>query len=1072
MEMTRSNALRWMSACVCVLAGAALEARTVALWPLEYDHAAGANGGNGGKCAIDSANDFVVSNAVWHGDAVIDGPGWNLPPNPDTTANMRFSPTNHTSMGTTRAVTWFLQNDTIAGRYLKPTQEFTLEGWIKFNGFPKNYLTCIANAFGSGGNDNRFLFTLRNNNGGYTSTTNPEDTEWISFQLWANRPAIGEYVLWKPKGADLVALTNAWHHFALSHTPNSPQGKMEWKFYWDGELKGSYVGDAWNGDETTSSTDNTLHLGTRLASSGVSTYLDYCRLSDTVLEPEDFLCASGTGPVVLSKDDPTLVYWPLGRNADGTIDGSPLEGYPFIGGGRLDAGTEAGADALTRPFVVDPDQAFTGNVPNTATSIKSSTDNKGCLMSPIRIDNMCMAIKELGKQLTLTNDFTVEGWYKFEVRDPSKKYNTWTIIAGSKAGGPGWLLEKYYNPLNDKVYFSMHSQLNNATYIHGSSAPNFGSFLNTEHVWRHLALVYDCDGGEGGRGLWKFYVDGNLSGTCTHTQDVPSGLTYESYFCLGASAKSQSAQNGTGKFDHWRVCRAALEPDQFLCATNGARDATDVLAYWPMDAQRGVYIDGTDLTGNYTFENPRDNKYLAEAVDDTPPQVGLPANNGSVSFYGGSAGDYPYLFTSDANVCDLFSLNGWTFESWVKLTTEASHWGIIFFSSGNTHSSLSVNPNSGLNFTYRTSGQSTKGFVFYSPIIKTKADTEFHDSSGNPIYLPLNVWTHVAFSFTNDNDTCTYTLYTNGVKVSTVTDDFDRYPSIKCVMFGGRPNSSNPFRGRIAGMRFSKSALQPGEFLCDRVAPAASTCAYWPLDYASGAFNLSAYLGGYMADYNMIGISGLERGARGRVPNPDTTPGATGSLTANSGAVSLGSGGRLGADLSYGAEFLDGPFTVEGWYKWANAAGAVRETLVGNHDTATLGGWRLMIDSTESPARFRLLGRLKYPGTVYVDGMFDAGAAAFDGEWHHLALSHDPSAKPTGVWTLMIDGVAAGSVTNIWRPQRAGLGDDVIRLGAASGEKGTVSFIGELDMWRISRGVLDAQSLLYRRPPGSVFIVR
>ena len=227
-----------------------------------------------------------------------------------------------------------------------------------------------------------------------------------------------------------------------------------------------------------------------------------------------------------------------------------------------------------------------------------------------------------------------------------------------------------------------------------------------------------------------------------------------------------------------------------------------------------------------------------------------------------------------------------------------------------------------------------------------------------------------------------------------------------------------------------------------------------------------------MADCNAINVSGLERGARGRVPNPDTTPGATGSLTANSGAVALGSAGRLAADLYYGAEFLDGPFTVEGWYKWANAAGEVCETLVGNYNTSAIGGWRLMIDSTESPVRFRLLGRAKYPGTVYVDGEFAADAAAFDGEWHHLALSHDPIAKPTGVWTLMIDGVAAGSVTNIWRPQRAGLGDDVIRLGAASGEKGAVSFVGGLDMWRVSRGVLDAQALLYRRPPGSVLLLR
>ena len=100
----------------------------------------------------------------------------------------------------------------------------------------------IATAFGSGDN-NRFLFTLRNNSGGCTKETHPDATDWVSFQVWSGRPAIGECVLWKVEGEDLANLLNKWHHFALTHNPANADGNAEWKFYWDGVLKGTKVCD-------------------------------------------------------------------------------------------------------------------------------------------------------------------------------------------------------------------------------------------------------------------------------------------------------------------------------------------------------------------------------------------------------------------------------------------------------------------------------------------------------------------------------------------------------------------------------------------------------------------------------------------------------------------------------------------------------------------------------------------------------------------------------------------------------------------------------------------------------------
>lgn len=73
--------------CAVGACGFAAEARTVALWPLEWDVQ---NQARDGRCAISADNNLsfdsnlvceYVTNAGW---------GWTLPPNPDTTENMLF----------------------------------------------------------------------------------------------------------------------------------------------------------------------------------------------------------------------------------------------------------------------------------------------------------------------------------------------------------------------------------------------------------------------------------------------------------------------------------------------------------------------------------------------------------------------------------------------------------------------------------------------------------------------------------------------------------------------------------------------------------------------------------------------------------------------------------------------------------------------------------------------------------------------------------------------------------------------------------------------------------------------
>jgi hypothetical protein len=72
------------------------------------------------------------------------------------------------------------------------------------------------------------------------------------------------------------------------------------------------------------------------------------------------------------------------------------------------------------------------------------------------------------------------------------------------------------------------------------------------------------------------------------------------------------------------------------------------------------------------------------------------------------------------------------------------------------------------------------------------------------------------------------------------------------------------------------------------------------------------------------------------------------------------------------------------------------------------------------------------------------------------------------VWSLLVDGVAAGSVTNAWRPSSI-LDRVEFRLGAFGGD---TSFAGGYDMWRISRGVRGEDDILWMMPGGTTVFLR
>ena len=1054
-KLTCDKLLAALSAAVCLSWPA--WSKTVALWPLECDDVDSADGG---ICAVSAANDLTVANAAGSLDAVLDGPGWNLPPNPDKTEGLRFSPVNHSVVRSTVSFPHIFSNASVAGQYLRPSQKFTLEGWFRIESLPGNgNFYAIAMAFGPA-DENRFLLTLRNNSGGYTSTTDPGDGEWISFQVWSGRPFIGECVFWKPKGDDLAAVTAGWHHFALTHHPNLG-GRAEWKFYTDGILRGTKTCDGVGTDASVSAP--LLTLNGRAAGNAFKGSLDYIRISDEVLEPSEFLCAGGAGtisPRPQNRDANTLVYWPLGRTPQGGIDGSPAVGTAFIGGGDID-GRIAGQDSKMRANeTCCEDCAFAGSVPNAATSLKPAAANGGSLFIPKRVTDGVVEIQKLGLQVSLTNDFTVEGWYKYERRDPVE-CDTWHYLCGA-LNGCGWKLQQYI--LNNTTYYSLHVGLDNDVRIHSEAGANLGAVEPGK--WVHLALVYDADGYDGSRGVWRFYKDGVLSGSIYNTQTIPAGQHYPSAFYIGAS-QSSGLNGAFGKFDTWRVSRAALSPDQFLCATTGARDATDVLALWPLDAKRGVYVDGTDLTGAYTFETPRADTYCAAASTDTPPQADLDPQGGSVAFGGvDGAGGRSCMFSTDPEVCRLFQTDAWTYECWMKCTNPDANWMIVFWPN-DTAVSDKANPSGCISLSYRP--KQSGGFVLWNNnMVAGTADAVFKGSDGQPISIGKDTWTHVALEFQKLGTTGQWSLFTNGVLAATLSGAFGKYPNITNVLIGGRPGSDNSFNGRMACMRLSKTALDPKDFLCSRPAQAErTTVGFWPLDSVGGTLDLANRVG-WISQFQPTAAVGEDDRARSVVPRPDASAEFRGNRRQNVGSVGLGAGGRLRTSLG-GSDYAYGRFTVEGWMKWNSAGGSGSVAVVGNWAGSVNSGWRLSLDTTVSPAKFRICAKDKLPATRFIDARFEAGVEP--NVWHHVALGYDPT-KGFGMWSLRIDGEDVGSVANEWRPNLQRSWSDALCLGAAAGENGVVSFVGGLDMWRVSVGLLGAEELLWALPRINTIFIR
>ena len=1040
---------------MALVAGLTASAKTVALWPLNWNEV---DCRVNGTCSIDAANDLSPDANVYYTNSVggVAGLGWATPPNLDSGRRWRVAPNNKSdvfALAEKSSTASSFANSANAGKHVSVTNNFTFEGWVRFPSLPASgglFFVLDGDRNNTGTGNQRWFLTLRNNSPANSGVT---------WQIYSQRHNTGDAILATLSAEQVISLTNSWHHFALSLEQRTSD--VIWRFYQDGVLLGSATGSHCTG--ATTSTGCLVLGGRGVAGSVFNGSLSYCRLSDKVLDPVEFL----------NYGDPhgTVALWRMDRTPDGGVNGAPSVGTATLNGGFVSfCGENFSTNYSTSVLIPDSDCAFTGNPPNPTVTLPNG--NRGSLFSRQYTAATRQVVHDLGAEMSLTNDFTVEGWLKLDCHDFDHAESTavYRHICGTRILQVGWVFQ--VGGRRGAHMAVVHVQDSSGVVMQNGVV---GDLSACEDKWAHVALVYDHVAGEYQTGVWNCYVDGALSGSSTNAVAPRDGgldpVLYAqvgSYRLCFGSMYSDSKFVLPGKFDCWRVSRTKLQPVQFMCTENGTA-ATDVLALWPMNAQNGAYIDGSDVAGPYTFAASTPAHWMATGCEDAPEVPGVTtAANGSVGFNVSGGGANSYLICNDAStVATLSRSSGSTFEVYLYRSAQPAAGSVEFVfiaTDGKLRQGGFIDIGvHHFNLTYRATG-----FQFHVDGINGNQDMTFTDESGQPILLPLNTWAHMAFTSRIEGANAIFELYLDGVKKGIVTKSASAFKTPAVLFVGGRYPTGSSFCGKMSSLRVSKGALSSDEFLCANSAVATSL-AYWPLDYASSTLDLAGRIPDEDGRLNSFtatsALSGNTREARSRVPNPDSSTTFEGDAAVNIGSVELDVGGYAQSDAAGNFADLREPFTVEGWLNWSRAQGAVDEVVAGT-DGGT-GGWKLSIDSTGAKPCIRIHAKGEAPMSGLVDGALMTDASSLEGDWHHLALRYDPS-QVDGVWSLLVDGKTTGSVTNRWRPSTI-FDRNAFRLGAFNGD---TAFGGGLDMWRISRGVLDSEGILWRIKRGTMVLFR
>ena len=445
------------------------------------------------------------------------------------------------------------------------------------------------------------------------------------------------------------------------------------------------------------------------------------------------LALAGSLSLAFTASSKTLALWPLCDNKESpaviTYNATGDTRFDLTDyGASLNAETPGGWNLPPHPDLgVDRQIAVRGSV--------ESLDDAGAKSGVVYGDAAV-----LGKCMSPTNDFTVEGWIKFTAFDAGK--SGWRIIfqgGGGTSKHGGYCISVRYDETTDEFYLNFYaSNLNGApirasgdkavyNFLDGSSAVKSADLVGS---WHHYALTFKYKGADETASRYRLYVDGNLRLTYDPPVIAPEQLlpsNTANRFDLGGRTDS-TAQRVCGRYSYWRLSDQALEPDGFLNAggTGSAVDPDPIV-------ETTVLGLSTAKTGSYTYSS------MGTQIKNAP------------------------------------ATSNFTFEVWIYPRDYTTHAVLCQFSGSDYRSDWTLSKHS--------DGMLHQGYSMYSPISKAWISAV----SERPV--PVNRWSHVAFVFDGDE----WKFYLNG-QLDNSTPGFWGHHLMPgdCVMIGNEREWSSP----------------------------------------------------------------------------------------------------------------------------------------------------------------------------------------------------------------------------------------------------------------------------------------
>lgn len=361
------------------------------------------------------------------------------------------------------------------------------------------------------------------------------------------------------------------------------------------------------------------------------------------------------------------------------------------------------------------------------------------------------------------NQLTIEAWMKAEFKNDTKVYmnDSGQWYAGSYVSG-------------GKSYFEVKIQDTKAK-IQNTKNMNY-----KDGHWMHLVLTRDFDGNS--TGIYKAYIDGELFGTVTCSED--KALTGADIFFGGINSTSATAY--TGGIGDIKVYKGVLTDDEARAAYNAEKDR-----YMTFDEQHLVF--------DASFENNTitDKHEVAEGYwKSNTLSFGEEANGTPYLHFNGQTGQFFGFGTEDAQQAVVKKIAGndeASVELWVRTSDITDKNQQIF----TLHR-------------FNATGGMWSAYVKGGKLVHMSKDS--NNVSGEISLGGENKWAHIVLTRKYDEATgMTYQTYVNGVLADTQTrtditpaDDLNDGKASHIMVGGNYFNATtdNTFTGDIGAIRF------------------------------------------------------------------------------------------------------------------------------------------------------------------------------------------------------------------------------------------------------------------------------